>query len=169
MQQYEPIGDEELTLVQSLADTQWRLLRIPSLEAGIYALGRLEFAELFASEDESVRTHLINAKTLLVYQRQLNNLNLQENRLRRHREKDTAALLELQDNRKGTDAGQASSGGNVQLDTAASLYIQAVRTQCQEFFNPAEFGFEFSLREIEARALQLVPNLFAGALQLKAA
>jgi hypothetical protein len=44
-----------------------------------------------------------------------------------------------------------------------------VRTQCQEFFNPAEFGFEFSLREIEARALQLVPNLFAGVQQLKAA
>src|SRR5690242_10870439 len=105
MQQYEPVGDEEQTLVQSLADTQWRLLRIPSLEAGIYALGRLEFAELFASEDESVRTHLLNAKTLLVYQRQLNNLNLQENRLRRQREKDTSALLELQDNRKRTETG----------------------------------------------------------------
>jgi hypothetical protein len=169
MQQYEPVGDEELTLVQSLADTQWRLLRIPSLEAGIYALGRLEFAELFASKDESVRTHLINAKTLLVYQRQLNNLNLQENRLRRQREKDTAALLELQDNRKHTKTDQASSGGNAQLDTAASLYIHAVRTQCQEFFNPAEFGFEFSLREIEAHARQLVPNLFAAAQQLKAA
>src|SRR6516162_8867657 len=162
MQQYEPVGDEELTLVQSLADTQWRLLRIPSLEAGIYALGRLEFAELFASEDESVRTHLINAKTLLVYQRQLNNLNLQENRLRRHREKDTAALLELQDNRKRTEAGQASSGGNAQLDTAASLYIHAVRMQCQEFFNPVEFGFEFSIREIETRARQLVPGLFVA-------
>jgi len=56
MQQYEPVGDEEQTLVQSLADTQWRLLRIPSLEAGICALGRLEFAELFANEEESVRT-----------------------------------------------------------------------------------------------------------------
>ena len=155
MQQYEPVGDEEQTLVQSLADTQWRLLRIPSLEAGIYALGRLEFAELFANEDESVRTHLINAKTLLVYQRQLNNLNLQENRLRRQREKDTAALLELQDERKSTEGGQASSGGNAQLDTAASLYIHAVRTQCQEFFNPAEFGFEFSLAEIQLRARQL--------------
>jgi hypothetical protein len=169
MQQYEPVGDEEQTLVQSLADTQWRLLRIPSLEAGIYALGRLEFAELFASEDESVRPHLINAKTLLVYQRQLNNLNLQENRLRRNREKDTSALLELQDNRKQQTTGQASSGGNAQLDTAASLYIHAVRTRCQEFFNPAEFGFEFSIREIESRARQLVPNLFAVSEQLKAA
>ena len=163
MQQYEPVGDEEQTLVQSLADTQWRLLRIPSLEAGIYALASLEFAEFFANEDESVRTHLINAKTLLVYQRQLNNLNLQENRLRRQREKDLAALVDLQDNRKQQSAGEASSDGNAQLDTAASLYIHAVRTECQEFFNPAEFGFEFSLGEIEARARQLVPNLFGAA------
>jgi len=163
MQQYEPVGDEEQTLVQSLADTQWRLLRIPSLEAGIYALGRLEFAELFTNEDDSVRTHLINAKTLLVYQRQLNNLHLQENRLRRQREKDTAALLELQENRKRTETGQVSSGGNAQLDTAANLYIHAVLTECQEFFSPAEFGFEFSLGEIEVRARQLIPNLFAAA------
>jgi hypothetical protein len=109
-----------------------------------------------------VRTHLINAKTLLVYQRQLNNLHLQENRLRRHREKDTAALLELQDNRKQQATGEASSGGNAQLDTAASLYIHAVRTQCQEFFNPAEFGFEFSLREIESRAKRILARMPAS-------
>src|ERR1700761_9360167 len=41
---YEPAGDEERNLVQSLADTEWRLLRIPSLEMGIYAVGRIEFA-----------------------------------------------------------------------------------------------------------------------------
>ena len=106
---------------------------------------------------------------MLVYQRQLNNLNLQENRLRRNREKDTAALLELQDNRKQQATGKASSAGHAQLDTAASLYIHAVPTQCQEFFKPAEFGFEFSLREIESRARQLVPNLFTAAQPRKAA
>jgi len=122
---------------------------------GIYALGRLEFAELFANEDESVRTHLINAKTLLVYQRQLNNLHLQENRLRRQREKDSAALLESQDNHKQQATGQESLGSNLQVDTAAQLYIHAVRTQCQEYFEPAEFGLEFSVRQIEARACSL--------------
>src|SRR6185437_9326945 len=29
---YEPVGDDERNLVQSLADTEWRLMRIPSLE-----------------------------------------------------------------------------------------------------------------------------------------
>jgi hypothetical protein len=169
VQEHAPVGDAEQTLVQSLADTQWRLLRIPSLEAGIYALGRLEFADLFANEDESVRTHLISAKTLLVYQRQLNNLNLQENRLRRQRENDTGALRELQESRKQPATGQASAGGSSQLDTAASLYAFAVRTDCQQFFDPKAFGFEFSVGEIKARALQLIPGLFADRRQHKAA
>ncbi|MBV9264604.1 MAG: hypothetical protein JO061_00400, partial [Acidobacteriaceae bacterium] len=47
----QPGSDEERTLVQSLADTEWRLLRIPALEAGIYAVGRLECAELFPNEE----------------------------------------------------------------------------------------------------------------------
>src|SRR2546429_9839212 len=55
MKSYEPAGDDERNLVQSLADTTWRLLRIPSLEMGIYAVGRLEFSDLFANEEEAVR------------------------------------------------------------------------------------------------------------------
>ena len=68
---YKPVADEEHKLVQSLADTEWRLLRIPALEYGIYALGRLEFAAEFAQEDPDVRKHLIEAKIFLAYQRQL--------------------------------------------------------------------------------------------------
>ena len=39
---HQPVGDTEQNLVQSLADTDWRLLRIPGLEMGIYALARLD-------------------------------------------------------------------------------------------------------------------------------
>jgi hypothetical protein len=148
-----PVGDDELNLVQSLADTEWRLFRIPSLEMGIYAVGRLEFAELFANEDEAVRKHLIEAKVFLAYQRQLNNLSIQENRLRRQREKDIAALRQLQQER------QRQAGAL--LDKAARLYIQAVHQQRHEEFDPAAFGFEFSITEIELRAMQLDHNLFA--------
>jgi hypothetical protein len=62
-QLYQPIGDQELALVQSLADTHWRIARIPSLEMGIFALGRLEFADLFPDYDEGSRKILIEAKT----------------------------------------------------------------------------------------------------------
>ncbi len=61
---WKPEADDQRNLVQSLADTEWRLLRIPALEMGIYALGRLEFAAEFAKEDEAVRKHLIEARIL---------------------------------------------------------------------------------------------------------
>jgi hypothetical protein len=96
LERYSPAGDEELALVQSLADTEWRLQRIPSLEMGIYALGRLEFAGLFPEEDEAVRRPLIEAKIFLHYKRDLGNLSIQESRLRRQKEKDEAKLKEIQ-------------------------------------------------------------------------
>ena len=36
-----PVGEREIELAQSIADSKWRLARIPSLEFGIYALGRI--------------------------------------------------------------------------------------------------------------------------------
>jgi len=153
VKRYEPAADEERNLVQSLADTDWRLLRIPALEMGIYAVGRLELAELFPNEDESVRKHLIEAKVFLVYQRQLNNLSIQEGRLRRQREKDTAALRELQEMRKRQVQAR--------LDVAAKQYILAVHEHRHDDFDPVALGFDFSLAEIELRAMALDRNLFA--------
>ena len=95
-ERYNPASDEELALVQSLADTEWRLQRIPSLEFGIYALGRLEFAALFPEEDEALRRQLIEAKIFLAYKKDLSNLSLQEARLRRQKDKDETTLKELQ-------------------------------------------------------------------------
>jgi hypothetical protein len=123
-QQHQPVGDDESNLVQSLADTEWRLLRIPSLEAGIYAIGSIELAAQFADEDPAVRSALIEAKTFLVYQKQLNNLSVQEGRLRRQRMLDLQSLKELQKER-------LSKNGKPCLTPAAPA-----RTQ--------EIGFEFS-------------------------
>ena len=150
---YEPSGDAESTLVHSLANTEWRLMRIFPLEMGIYAAGRLEFADLFPNEEPAIRSQLIEAKILLTYQRQLNNLSIQEARLRRQREKDTAALRQLQDNRKRR--------AQARLDKAAREYMVAVQEGRQDAFEPAELGFEFSLEQIELRAKDIKPDLFA--------
>jgi len=120
---------------------------------GIYAVGRLEFAELFPNQDESARKHLIEAKVFLTYQRQLNNLSIQENRLRRQREKDSATLRELQQERQRQ--------ADMRLDKIARQYILAVHEDRHEDFEPSAFGFEFSLEEIELRAMHLDPFLFA--------
>jgi len=153
IERFQPAGDEEQNLVQSLADTEWRLLRIPSLEMGIYALGRLEFAELFPKEEEAVRNQLIEAKVFLAYQRQLNNLSIQENRLRRQREKDATALKELQENRKRL--------AKARLDEAARQYIEAVDEDRHGDWEAEHIGFEFSVEQVEVRAIELKPDLFA--------
>ena len=49
--EFKPVGLRECELVQSLADIQWRLQRIPGLEMAIYARGRDEFAEQFEEFD----------------------------------------------------------------------------------------------------------------------
>jgi hypothetical protein len=153
-ERYQPVSDQELALVQSLADTEWRIARIPSLEMGIFALGRMEFADLFPEYDEASRKILIEAKTFLAYQRQLVNLGVQEGRLRRQAEKDLAALQVLQQPR--IQATQA------QLNEAARLYINAVRQNRQEEYDPEALGFEFTMEQIEVRAIEIQPDLFDG-------
>ncbi|MDQ2712867.1 MAG: hypothetical protein M3Y24_11690 [Acidobacteriota bacterium] len=75
--QFAPQTDVEQRLTQSLTDTQWRLDRIPALEAGIYAIGRRELAGHFTDEaDDSVRQAMIEAQILLTYRRDLNSLSI---------------------------------------------------------------------------------------------
>ncbi|HEY7304986.1 MAG TPA: hypothetical protein VH601_12770 [Bryobacteraceae bacterium] len=99
----QPVDPRECALVQSLADTAWRLARIPGLEMAIYAHGRIEFADLFADHDAALRPSLIEMHTFLQYEKQLRNLQLQQGRLRRQREKDTAELRQLQQDRRATE------------------------------------------------------------------
>ena len=124
-----PSGDREHALVQSIADAHWRLARIPSLEFGIYALGRLQFAEEFASHPPAAAAALIEAKTFLTYQRQLNNLSIQEARLRRQCEKDTAELAKLQQLRAEAERAKTKAEAKVAASSQAL---------------PAKIGFEFS-------------------------
>ncbi|MGH9655710.1 MAG: hypothetical protein ACRD6B_19880, partial [Bryobacteraceae bacterium] len=95
----EPVGPREHDLAQSLADNAWRCERIFALEMAIFARGRIQFAAQFDREDPAVRPGLIELETFLAYEKQIRNLHIQEGRLRRQREKDTAELHELQKER----------------------------------------------------------------------
>ncbi len=104
--EFHPIGVRERELVQSLADIQWRLQRIPGLEMAIYARGRDEFAPQFEELDPAVLSARIDLETFLQYQKPLRNLQIQEGRLQRQREKDMAELRELQEDRRQTEQAQ---------------------------------------------------------------
>jgi hypothetical protein len=103
----------------------------------IYAQGSIEFADEFEEQDEAVRPALIEAQTYLAYEKQLRNLHLQEARLVRRREKETAELRRLQQERAAKEARNRESGErpNVQPD--------------RNPINPevlSGFGFEFANR-----------------------
>jgi hypothetical protein len=94
-----PVGPRECALAQSLADNAWHVRRLPALEMAIFALGRQQFAAQFKHEAPALQPGLIELHTYLTYEKQLKNLHLQEARLRRQHEKDTAALRQLQQQR----------------------------------------------------------------------
>lgn len=80
---YDPRTPEEEEIVQELAETKWRLLRIPQLEADLYTLGAVIFASLFEGQHEEIRPGLIRAHTFVSYGKRFDNLYLQESRLGR--------------------------------------------------------------------------------------
>ncbi len=95
--EFQPVGVRETQLVQNLADTQWRLARIPSLENGIFALGRLRYADLFPDTRALL---LLDAHILMTEAKHFKNLHLQESRLRRQYRQDAQELAERQAKRK---------------------------------------------------------------------
>jgi hypothetical protein len=57
--QYEPQTELESSLVQRITDNEWRLERLARVEMGLYARGRIEFADLYPDELPEVRPVLI--------------------------------------------------------------------------------------------------------------
>jgi hypothetical protein len=137
--QFQPATSEEKELVQSLADLRWRLLRCSQLEHNLFALGRVEFAQTFDHEPEPVRSALIQAHTLRTYAKDLNNLSIQETRLDKRFQRELVELNRIQAERHEEE--------RIALRQAAQLYTQAKKEN--KPFNPAQFGFEFSIEEIE--------------------
>jgi len=156
---YAPANEEEHTLVQTIADTEWRLLRIAPLEAGLYAIGRRKLADLFPEEkDPLTRQALIDAEIFMTFRRDFSNLALQERRLRNQRAADIAQLKSLQKDRidKQTEDWKR----------AEKLYKGA---QSQGIpFDPAFFGFVFSVQELERHINREQPTIESYIAQWKA-
>ncbi len=137
--EFKPVGLRERELVQSLADTQWRLQRIPGLEMAIYSLGRLELADSQQEQPAELRSSMIELAIFVKYEKQLRNLQLQESRLHRRYEKESAELRQLQKARK--DQADAVA------EPARSATQTAPQTGAATGAQP-EVGFEFSNSEI---------------------
>ena len=139
-----PVGPEETALVQSIVDVRWRLDRFPGLESALLDVGRklmLEIEPKLAGNPAPVFELQIRQH----YEKKFRNLELQENRLVRRRERETKELRELQAARKA--AGQEAKAKPAEAgakQNAASA--------------PAGNGFEFSPSQICAYLASLTPE-----------
>jgi hypothetical protein len=115
---FEPATPEEEEIVQDIAQTKWRLNRIPHLEEDLWALGSVMFANMFEEQPGEVRPGLIRAHTLVTYGKRFDNLYLQESRLTRRYDKlvqhfrDLKAQRQAQEAERKTAASHSTTEGN---------------------------------------------------------
>jgi hypothetical protein len=158
---HKPETDRESELVQHLADGQWRMNRIPGLEMAIFARGRIQFAELFESYDERTAPVLADAETIIVYQRELRNLQTQEGRIRRHYQQDLTELQQLQQQRLLLS----------QPAPSMPLVMPSMPQLTQNGFDFSDQRLEYldkRILELQAREQELMAEEAAQKLELKA-
>jgi hypothetical protein len=129
--EYKPATPTESQLVQELADTSWRLNRIPLLEAD--ALTR---ALPPADAEQEVTFDIVDAHRILA------TLGLYSTRLSRQFHKSLDQLRDIQAERRRLE--------NRQLRDAAEILIRHQRKGLP--WEPAEDGFVFSIEQIERQA-----------------
>jgi hypothetical protein len=130
--EYHPKGATESHLVQSLADSAWRMNRIAALESNILALS--------ARGADPIADALAIASAFEHQSKALANLSLHSQRLSRQFERTAAHLAELQKARRTQEA----------KDLEALLDIMQMYEGKGETYNPTEDGFVFTEPEIAA-------------------
>jgi hypothetical protein len=133
--EYQPKTPTEIQLVRELADTAWRLNRVPLLEA-----------DLLARATDHRRGRDLIAYNLADLHRTLATLGLHGQRLSRQFHKTLDQLRALQSDRRAREERD--------LKRAAALLELHKHKGIQ--YDPAQDGFVFSLSEIEAHSRRLM-------------
>jgi hypothetical protein len=137
-----PLGPEEIALLQSIVDTRWRLNRFPGLESALLDLGRRNILEIEPKLAGNPAPAL-EMQVRLHFEKKFRNLELQENRLVRRREREMKELRELQATRK-------AEAGSAKKEPAAAQPAKPNAVSAS-----AKNGFEFSSSQIAAHLTTL--------------
>jgi hypothetical protein len=144
--QFQPVGPEEIALLQSITDIRWRLDRIPGLEIALLTMGHRENAER-EPEDQEPHPELLELQIRMTHEKHFRNLHIQENRLVRRREKEMAELKAMQEARKAKETEELTKAAQAQL------LAQHRKQPC----NLAELDFVFSTQQVAAHLASLSP------------
>ena len=147
--EFAPVDAKEKTLVQFIADAEWRLLRIMPWEASVLAVARENCAHLVEDETDPIkREAVLQGHVFLAYRKDLNNISLQERRLRNQLKQDIAELQALQAERVQKEKQRAIARLG-EIDRAERLLADAKKSNIP-VNDLREFGFDFSIAEMAA-------------------
>jgi len=128
----------ERQFAQTVADNQWRINRIRSIEDGMLGMGHFESAGDFDTDHPEVHSALTAARAFREHSKSFVNLSIYEQRLHRSMKDALRQLKELQAERRERCKSE--------MDDAIRLF----KTQEMKGlpFDPTEFGFVYASAEI---------------------
>ena len=135
-----PEGPVEEQYAQTFADCSWRLNSATAREANLLSLAVHERAFLMNAGDEQVDDALAEAQALREGSQVMANISLYCQRIARQRDKALELLHTLQKARQDQAA----------KDLAEAASLRKLHTEKRIPYNPTEYGFVFSVSEIDA-------------------
>src|SRR6267378_324030 len=118
-----PKGILEEQLVQLLADTSWRLNRIPALENNLLTLGFTEHAGRINTEHPEVHAALAIAEALREQTKAFSALSMHGQRLSRQFDRTLAQLRELQAERRAAEQAQLRKNKQLTCDPSEPGFV----------------------------------------------
>jgi len=144
--EYKPKGPTEKQLVQDLADTSWRINRIPAVENHLLMLHTTAPAGSINVDIPDLETCRAVENALRRQERSLANLSMHGHRLSRQFHKTLDQLREIQAVRRETE----------ERDLKRAAGILELHKHKGIPYNPAEDGFVFSKAEVETCRWRLI-------------
>jgi hypothetical protein len=144
--EYQPQGSTEIQLVQELADTSWRINRVPAAERDLLMISANLPAGSINVDIPDLETCLAVEDALRRQERSLANLSVHGHRLSRQFHKTLDKLRDIQAVRRETE----------QRDLKRAAAILELHKHKGIPYNPAEDGFVFTNAQVEAHSQLLI-------------
>jgi hypothetical protein len=129
----------EHQLAQTVADQQWRLNRLRSIEDGLLACGHFEEAGDFDTGDPETHASLTASRAFRDHSQTFVNLSVYEQRIHRVLEKTLKQLKELQAERKAQE----------QAELEEAIMMHKFHKMQGQPYDPQADGFVYSSAQIE--------------------
>jgi hypothetical protein len=139
--QFRPSGPLEEQLVQSIADSAWRLNRVPAIETNLLTLGLIDREADINTGHPEARAALAAAQTFRDHASAFALLTVYEQRISRLFAKTLEQLRQIQAERREKEQAD--------FDRAADL-LELHQENEQLPYNPLRDGFVFSTAEIQS-------------------